>query len=140
MRRYESTETKLDAKPDAQLSLSQRLKKMSKDYGWAAVYVYLGLSALDFPFCFLAVKLLGTDLIGHWEHVIVSNVKGLLQWPISGTVQEQMGDAVQKVVESVDPTEGKRLLEESGSDAYTVEDHGYREAEKANTGADASMC
>lgn len=32
--------------------------------------VYLGLSALDFPFCFLAVRLLGTDRIGHYEEVV----------------------------------------------------------------------
>ena len=49
---------------DETLSLSQRLKKLSREYGWAAVGVYLGLSALDFPFCFLLVRWLGTDRIG----------------------------------------------------------------------------
>ena len=38
----------------------------------------MGLSALDFPFCFLAVRLLGTDRIGHWEHVVVSGLKRLV--------------------------------------------------------------
>lgn len=33
--------------------------------------VYLGLSALDFPFCFLAVRLIGPDRIGEVEHKIV---------------------------------------------------------------------
>lgn len=28
------------------------------------------MSALDFPFCFLAVRLLGTDRIGHYEDVV----------------------------------------------------------------------
>lgn len=32
--------------------------------------VYLALSALDFPFCFLAVRLLGTERIGHYEDVV----------------------------------------------------------------------
>lgn len=32
--------------------------------------VYFALSVLDFPFCFLAVRLLGTDRIGHYEDVI----------------------------------------------------------------------
>jgi hypothetical protein len=57
--------------PEPSLSFSQRLKKLSKEYGWTAVGVYLGLSVLDFPFCFLAVRLLGTDRIGRWEHAII---------------------------------------------------------------------
>lgn len=46
------------------LSLSARLKKLSREYGWAAVGVYLGLSVLDFPFCFLLVRVVGTEKIG----------------------------------------------------------------------------
>lgn len=46
------------------LSLSGRLKKLSREYGWAAVGIYLGLSVLDFPFCFLLVRTLGTERIG----------------------------------------------------------------------------
>lgn len=52
-------------------SLSARMRKLSREYGWSALGVYLGLSALDFPFCFLAVRLLGTERIGRWEDVIV---------------------------------------------------------------------
>lgn len=47
------------------------MKKLSREYGWSALGVYLSLSALDFPFCFLAVRWLGTDRIAHWEHVVV---------------------------------------------------------------------
>ncbi|KAI8934373.1 hypothetical protein NX059_009109 [Plenodomus lindquistii] len=56
--------------PEPALSLSQRLKQMSKEYGWTAVGVYLALSAVDFPVCFLAVRLLGTDRIGHYEDAV----------------------------------------------------------------------
>lgn len=56
--------------PEPAQTLSQKLKALSKEYGWAALGVYLGLSALDFPFCFLAVRLLGTDRIGHYEEVV----------------------------------------------------------------------
>jgi hypothetical protein len=56
--------------PEPALSLSQRLKKLSREYGWTAVGVYFALSVLDFPFCFLAVRLLGTDRIGHYEDVL----------------------------------------------------------------------
>lgn len=53
-------------------SLSERMKAMSRKYGWTVVGIYLGLSALDFPFCFLAVRWLGTDRIAAAEHAIVS--------------------------------------------------------------------
>lgn len=45
--------------------------------------MYFGLSALDFPFCFAAVRLLGVDRIGHFEHVVVQTVKDALHtvWP-----------------------------------------------------------
>lgn len=50
-------------KPES-LSLSQRLKKLFKDYGKSAIGVYLALSVLDFPFCFLLVRIVGTETIG----------------------------------------------------------------------------
>lgn len=46
------------------LSISERLKKLSREYGWSAVGVYFALSVLDFPFCFLFVRLVGTERIG----------------------------------------------------------------------------
>ncbi|KAK3941213.1 hypothetical protein QBC46DRAFT_458420 [Diplogelasinospora grovesii] len=67
------------------LTLRQRLKKLSREYGWAAVGVYLALSVLDFPFCFLLVRTVGTERIAEIEHVVVSNVQkfipeGVKQW------------------------------------------------------------
>lgn len=44
--------------------LSARLKKLTKEYGWVTVGVYLGLSVLDFPFCFLFVRMVGPEKIG----------------------------------------------------------------------------
>lgn len=52
------------AKTEEQLSLSGRLKKLGREYGWSAFGVYMALSVLDFPFCFLLVKWAGTDRIG----------------------------------------------------------------------------
>ena len=46
--------------PGAPQSLSERLRKLSREYGWTAFGVYMMLSALDFPFCFLAVRWQGT--------------------------------------------------------------------------------
>ena len=48
------------------LSLRERLRKLSREYGWAAVGIYLTLSVLDFPFCFLLVRTVGTEKIGKW--------------------------------------------------------------------------
>lgn len=47
------------------------MRKLSREYGWSALGVYLALSAADFPFCFLAVRWLGTDRIGRWEHAVI---------------------------------------------------------------------
>ncbi len=52
-------------------------------------------------------------------------------------MQESVGDAVDKVEEAVGTQEEKRVLEEGG-EPYPVEDHGYKEAEKANSGSNAS--
>ncbi|OAA68172.1 peptide alpha-n-acetyltransferase [Niveomyces insectorum RCEF 264] len=60
------------------LSLSARLKKLSREYGWTAVGVYFGLSLLDFPFCFLLVRTLGTDRIAEVEEYVVSHVKKVI--------------------------------------------------------------
>ncbi|KAF2635123.1 peptide alpha-N-acetyltransferas-like protein Nat2 [Massarina eburnea CBS 473.64] len=67
--------------PEPALSLSQRLRKLGRQYGWLALGVYMGLAVLDFPLCFLTVRMLGTDRIGHYEHVIVEGVKNMLRIP-----------------------------------------------------------
>lgn len=84
-RRSNSSNAQSSQTPKESNSLSQRLRTLSREYGWAALGVYLGLSALDFPFCFVAVRLLGVERIGHWEHVVVSSVKDALKsvWPAS---------------------------------------------------------
>lgn len=60
-------------------SLSDRMKAMSRKYGWTVVGIYLGLSAIDFPFCFLAVRWLGTERIAAAEHAIVSRFWAALE-------------------------------------------------------------
>lgn len=101
------------------------MRKLSREYGWAAFGIYLGLSALDFPFCFLAVRWLGTDRIGQWEHAVVEWVRRAIpfQWP------EKYGGPKKAPVEE-EPVDG----------AIAVYDHGVRQAEAANTGEQASEC
>jgi len=47
------------------------MRKLSREYGWTVVGVYGLLTVLDFPFCYMAVKLLGTDRIGRYEHAVI---------------------------------------------------------------------
>ncbi|KAL5115051.1 DUF1279 superfamily [Pleosporales sp. CAS-2024a] len=99
--------------PEPALSFSQRLKALSREYGWTAVGVYFGLSLLDFPFCFLAVRLLGTDRIGHYEHVVQG--------------------AFWRVVQLAFPDAGPK------SERASSEDAAEATAREGNMGADASI-
>ncbi|KAI1441685.1 hypothetical protein F5Y02DRAFT_289239 [Annulohypoxylon stygium] len=58
--------------------ITARLRKLSREYGWAALGVYLGLTILDFPFCFLLVRSVGTERIGEIEHFVVSNISKII--------------------------------------------------------------
>lgn len=82
-RRFNSGSSNSGSQAKEGNSLSQRLRKLSREYGWATLGVYLALSALDFPFCFAAVRLLGVDRIGHLEHVVIQWVKETFKtvWP-----------------------------------------------------------
>jgi hypothetical protein len=105
------------------------MRKLSREYGWSALGVYLVLSALDFPFCFAAVRLLGIERIGHYEHVVVDGVKGIFStvWSFGKTKAEDV-DASQVTATAVESNEKRGLY-----------DHGVVEAEKRNSGAEASM-
>jgi hypothetical protein len=86
--------------------------------------VYLGLSLIDFPLCFIAVRWLGTDRIGHYEEVLKN--------------------ALWSVVRIVVPDAGKKP-EEAGIEETTAEAtarEGYVEAGRSvghNGGSNACM-
>ncbi|KAL2071269.1 hypothetical protein VTL71DRAFT_12504 [Oculimacula yallundae] len=86
-------------------TLGGRMKKLGREYGWSAVAVYFLLSAADFPLCYLLVRYLGTERVGRWEEVVVTNVKKLIpdsveqfwhEWraAMKKTEQEYTGDDV----------------------------------------------
>ncbi|CDO94677.1 unnamed protein product [Kluyveromyces dobzhanskii CBS 2104] len=52
------------------------LKKLIKQYGWSALGVYMGISCLDLPICFLAVHSLGEETI----KVYINRVKQLAHY------------------------------------------------------------
>lgn len=122
------------------------MRKLSREYGYAALGVYLGLTALDLPFCYMAVSYLGADRIGRWEHAIMSYIKEMIKWPMGESGKEKVDEGanwvkskvpIEEVKRSEDGTAGqpKRLLEED--DTYIIEDHGIREAEAADKGDNA---
>jgi N-terminal acetyltransferase 2 len=82
--------------------------------------VYLFLTALDFPFCFLAVRTLGTDRIAHWEHVAIEWFWKIVPWPFPA---------------------GEQSVEDGVSGGTEVKGAGWgvEDAEKANRSTEASM-
>lgn len=107
-------------------TLSQRMRKLSREYGWSALGVYFMLSALDFPFCFLAVRLLGTERIGQWEHAVVSTFWRLIEVPFPNIrkVSDKATETAQDVVGDPAAREGTGW--------------GVEEAEAANKSEQAS--
>lgn len=47
-----------------------KIQKLIKDYGYSALGVYLALSALDLPLCYLLVHLMGKEEIQNYENKI----------------------------------------------------------------------
>jgi hypothetical protein len=95
------------------------LKQLSRKYGWSAVGVYFGLSVLDFPFCFLAVQLVGPERIGEVEHAIVDGF-----WSLVGLVMPSMKPEDRMPIEAV---------EAAGREANTVNGNGHKVKEEAST-------
>ncbi|OHE90849.1 peptide alpha-N-acetyltransferase Nat2 [Colletotrichum orchidophilum] len=112
------------------LSLSQRLKKLSREYGWSAVGVYLALSVLDFPFCFLLVRIVGTDRIGQLEHWVVSHVKKVIPDSVKNWWNEYRA--------ALSKAESEQLGNDDISEAVEMATWGVEEAQRANK-AEASL-
>ncbi|KAK2748700.1 hypothetical protein FQN57_000281 [Myotisia sp. PD_48] len=101
--------------PPPRPSFSQRMRTLSREYGWSAVGIYFFLSALDFPFCFAAVRLLGVERIGHYEHVILEKVKGVLgSWYPFG----QHNSNPAEVVENPALDAGDVLVQDAGLERH----------------------
>ena len=139
--------------PSPSLSLSQRLRKLSREYGWSAFGVYFLLSVLDFPFCFAAVRVLGTDRIGHYEHVLAEWVKGVIPESLVQKWREmrnRMRETAEHDRERGSMTVGGLAGEETKVEAYAAPmegaevaaipgyDHGVKEAEEMNKSENAS--
>ncbi|KXT06858.1 hypothetical protein AC578_7231 [Pseudocercospora eumusae] len=110
--------------PKAKRSLSERMKDMSRKYGWTVTGIYLGLSVLDFPFCFLAVRWFGAERIAGVEHAIVDGFWDIVEKVIPSLTERRLqkqaaeaaeaaqeaGDAVAEDARGKNPGLGTQLL------------------------------
>ena len=112
--------------PTPQLSFFQRFKQLGKEYGWVVTGVYFGLSALDLPFCFLAVRGLGTDRVARWEHAIVGTIKDAVK-----AVMPDVGAKADDVVEQVETAVGSPAAREGN--VWGVPEADARNKEEACT-------
>ncbi|KAF8246079.1 hypothetical protein K440DRAFT_373923 [Wilcoxina mikolae CBS 423.85] len=108
------------APPTPRPSLSARLKSLSKEYGYSALGVYLGLSLLDFPLCFLAVRTIGSERIGEYEHLVVEKCHSVYK-----TVGSRIGLPVWKehneeMKEEKEKREGKATIWTELALAYAI--------------------
>ena len=75
-------------------SFTARLKKLSREYGWTVVGVYLALTVADLPLCFLTVNLVGAERVAYAEHVLLDGAKTVIQkvFPdaFQGTLEEKV--------------------------------------------------
>ena len=139
--------------PEPSLSLSQRLRKLSREYGWSAFGVYFLLSLLDFPFCFAAVRYLGTDRVGHYEHVVLEWIKSALP----ASVVEKVRELRQKMRRTAEDNKERGAMVVGGLAGQEAQvetygnvmkgpevgvvpgyDHGVKEATKMNESENAS--
>ncbi|KAK0728504.1 hypothetical protein B0T26DRAFT_698232 [Lasiosphaeria miniovina] len=113
------------AEPE-RLGFTARMRKLSREYGWAAVGVYAGLTVLDFPFCFLLVRTVGTDRIAQVEHVVVSWAEKVIPEGVK-TFWREYREALRE----------NRVR--NGGEDLAVEGYGVKEAEERSKQEGASL-
>ncbi|KAJ8097479.1 hypothetical protein POJ06DRAFT_261490 [Lipomyces tetrasporus] len=88
-RRFNSTSLNSSTPQQAQNAKPAKkegyLKRLSKKYGVSVVYIYIGLSLLDYPVCFAVVHTLGQEKISEWEDIVSEYAK-----PVTDYVKEML--------------------------------------------------
>ncbi|KAF7536693.1 hypothetical protein G7Z17_g13001 [Cylindrodendrum hubeiense] len=112
---------------EAPKGVKAMLKKLIKEYGWVTLGVYIGLTVLDFPFCFLFVRAVGTEAIGKVEHSITTFFGEVIPEPVKETWHT--------VWQSFKKAETKALGDGEFSDKMEMATWGVEEAEQRNNNA-----
>ncbi|KAG6117322.1 hypothetical protein E4U13_001180 [Claviceps humidiphila] len=110
------------------LSLSQRLKRLSKEYGWSALGVYLAISVLDFPCCFLLVRFVGTDNIGKAERYVMSSVSQFIPEGVRQKWHEYWHSNKETAIETL----GKDVVDKTEMVGWGVEEAQKHHREEAS--------
>lgn len=85
------------------------------------------------------MRLLGTDRIGHWEHVVLEWFWRVVPYPFPPSQKEEGEGGGQGLMKKVGRNWGNGVLVEEGVlQSGGGIDHGVEEAEKMNMGEDAS--
>ncbi|KAL9100537.1 MAG: hypothetical protein Q9163_004094 [Psora crenata] len=122
------------------------MRKLSREYGSTVFGVYLLLTALDFPFCFAAVRLLGVERVGHAEKVVLGYVKAAIPEGVKESWRRAKGRLF-GATEKVDEEKGHVVVgKDSKIETYAIVqddtgeyDHGVKKAEKENESENASI-
>ncbi|TLD29295.1 hypothetical protein PspLS_03497 [Pyricularia sp. CBS 133598] len=117
--------------PDESLSLSQRMRKLSRVYGRATIFVYFALSIADFPFCFLLVRFVGTDRISEIERWVVSNVSQFVPASVKDLWHQWKSWSAQGE-ETKEAVEGGPVREVSADDKWGVKEAQENHKEEAS--------
>ncbi|ODQ72053.1 hypothetical protein LIPSTDRAFT_54426 [Lipomyces starkeyi NRRL Y-11557] len=111
-RRFNSTLPDTPRAQQAQTAKPEKkegyLKRLSKKYGISVVYIYLGLSLLDFPVCFAVVHTLGQEKISELEDTVSEYFK-----PISQSLKERQEHPSSETEEQTSPQHKPSLLTEA---------------------------
>jgi N-terminal acetyltransferase 2 len=81
--------------PEPDTTLSQRLRKLIKLYGWYALGVYIVLSALDFGVAFAGINLLGAEQVSYLASLAKELVARVLPLKPSRPEQSESHDRLQ---------------------------------------------
>lgn len=69
--------------------MTARLRKLSREYGYTVIGVYLALTIADLPLCFLAVRYLGAERVAYAEEVVLGGAKNLVRRFFPNMFQEK---------------------------------------------------
>jgi hypothetical protein len=94
-----------------------------------ALGVYLSLSVLDFPFCFLAVRLAGPERIGQIEHAILTRIKSVTA-PLWEMVEPIIGNW----------RKGKEAVNEASEAVEKADEHAEQRPAAASRSCGVAEC
>ncbi|KAI1773422.1 hypothetical protein F4818DRAFT_422537 [Hypoxylon cercidicola] len=132
----DSKSTPKDTPAQEPQGISARLRKLSREYGWAALGVYLGLTVLDFPFCFLLVRSVGTERIAAIEHFVVSHVSKVIPQSVRDWWHEYRGALKEAEQENLGNDEISEHVEMAG---WGVEEAERRHKAEASLGTQLAL-